>query len=272
MGPRVRGLGLAGRRVLLTGGSRGIGEHLADQLTGRGARLTVVARPSEQLDRVADRCGATAWPCDLSDPDAVADLAARLVRRDHTPEILVNNAAVEMIGDFAAQPPEALAAAAQLNLGSPMALTRAALPAMLDAGRGAIVNVSSLAGVSPLPGMTVYAATKAGLSQLSAGLRSELRGSGVTVTLVQLGPVGTDMLGRVDAHQPTAAAFRRAFRLRLFTDLSPSVVAARICDAVEEGRRHVRLPRRAAPMAMLGEVPRRAAELMTRGIDPRAAP
>ena len=127
--------------------------------------------------------------------------------------------------------------------------------------------MSSLAGVAAVPGLAAYSASKAGLSQLTAALRAETKGTGIGTTLVELGPVLTDMLDNVHNYGPTERSFARGARLGVLVDLDPDVVARAIVDAVRRDRRHVRLPRRSSLLMMIGEAPRRLTEIMLIGVD-----
>jgi uncharacterized protein len=141
---------------------------------------------------------------------------------------------------------------------------------MLGCGGGHIVNISSMAGCSALPGLVSYSASKAALSHFTAGLRADLRGLPIGTTLVELGPIPTDMLAGTEDYEPTAAAFRRFYRMRLTVDVPREKVADEVVDAVQKGRRHVRIPKRMALQSMLVEAPRRATEVMLSGVRNRA--
>ena len=92
----------------------------------------------------------------------------------------------------------------------------------------------------------------------------------IGTTLVELGPIPTDMLAKAQHYEPTAKAFQRCYRMRLLIDVPREKVAQEIVAAVQKGRRHVRLPKRAIVFPMLSEAPRRAAELVLTGIPHRA--
>jgi short-subunit dehydrogenase len=96
--------------------------------------------------------------------------------------------------------------------------------------------------------MVTYSASKAALSHFTSGLRAELRGLPIGTTLVELGPIPTDMLAQTDDYEPTAAAFRRFYRMRLVVDVPRQKVANEVVEVVRKGRKHVRLPKR-APLA-----------------------
>lgn len=154
----------------------------------------------------------------------------------------------------------------QLNVLAPMHLCRDAIKSMQVRGSGHLVNMSSLAGVSAISGMAAYSASKAALSHFTGALAVELSGQPIGTTLVELGPVPTDMLRHAKEHPPTERFFRRMYRLGLLVDLPVSTVAAAIVQAVRSGRPHVRLPRRAAGLALLAEAPRSAGRLVLSGV------
>jgi short-subunit dehydrogenase len=256
--------------VLITGASRGIGAALAERFAAAGARPVLVARSADTLGEVAARTGGAAVPADLTDPDVVAGLVAR-IEADHGPiDVVVNNAGIGEPACFLDGSDAEDRRTFQLNVLTPMSLCRQAAPGMVARGRGHLVNVSSLAGFVPFPGLATYAATKAALSQYTAALRADLRGLPVGTTLVELGPVPTELLDEVQGYRPTADAFGRAAALRLSVDVDRRVVADAVVDAVRHRRRHVRLPRRATPFALLAEAPRRITEVALTGVRPRA--
>jgi short-subunit dehydrogenase len=263
---RAEAVNVSGRRVLITGASRGIGESTARAFADAGARVALVARSEEPLAKLAAELGGDAYPVDLANTAAIGGLFDR-IETDGPVDVLVNNAGVELAGRFADTDAAAIDALFRINLLAPAELCRQALARMVPRGRGHIVNVSSLAGVAAVPGLTPYSASKAGMSQLTAGLRTETKGKGIGTTLVELGPVATGMLERVHDYGPTARAFGRGARLRVLVDLDPDRVAAAIVDAVRRDRRHVRMPKRAAALMMLGEAPRRLTEVMLTGLD-----
>ncbi|MDQ1466184.1 MAG: uncharacterized protein QOH10_599 [Actinomycetota bacterium] len=257
---------LSGTRVLVTGASRGIGECTARVMAEAGARVALVARSGERLAKLAAELGGDAYPTDLADSAAVADLFAR-VEADGPVDVVVNNAGVDLTGRFVDTDPAAIEMLFQVNLIAPTELCRQALGRMVPRRRGHIVNVSSLAGVSAVPGLVPYSASKAGLSQLTAALRAETKGTGIGVTLVELGPVITEMLDDVHSYGPTRRCFARGERLGVITDIDAGAVARAIVEAVRRDRRHVRLPRRSSALMLLGELPRRLTEIILTGVD-----
>jgi uncharacterized protein len=257
---------LQGKRVLITGASRGIGEALAVAFAGAGARVALVARSEGPLKELASRLGGTAHPADLFDPETVDGLIARVEADGGPIDVLVNNAGIDIAGDFVTAPPAELEQIYRLNLITPVQLTRHVLPGMLQRGVGHIVNMSSMAGSAAFPGLAAYSSTKAGLTHFTSGLRADLKGKPVGTTVVELGPIPTDMRDHVFEYKPTADSFKRSYRLQLLVDVPKEIVAADVVDAVQKNRRHVRRPKRAALFPLLAEAPRRMVELLLTGV------
>ena len=261
---------IRGKRVLITGASRGIGESLAHAFAGAGATVALVARTQDSIRALAVELGGTAHPADLSDPTQVATLISHVEDEAGPIDVLVNNAGIETPADFADAPPDELRQVTEVNYLAPAELCRQAIPRMLRRGGGHIVNVSSMAGCAAIPGLVTYSASKAALSHFSSGLRADLRGLPIGTTLVELGPIPTDMLAQSEDYEPTANSLRRFYRTRFVIDVPREKVADEVVKAVQKGRRHVRIPRRAALFPMLVEAPRRATELLLTGVPHQA--
>lgn len=246
---------LTGRRVLLTGASRGIGAALADAFAGRGAELVLVARPSAQLDAVARRTGGTAHPCDLTDLDALP----ALIESAGPVDVLVNNAGVSGVGWYLDRTLAEIDQVVTLNLLAPMHLCRLVLPGMVERGRGQVVNLSSMAAVFAPPGLASYGASKAGLSHFTAGLRADLRDEPITFTTVTLGSVSTEMDDQARGYGPLRHLAERS-RGRDITPMADFVAA--VVAAVERDRPEVRVPRAMAGLAALTNTPRKIGRLV----------
>lgn len=266
---RLPGMEIEGRRVLLTGASRGLGPVLADAFAAAGARLALVARDGEALTAVAERVGGDVYVTDLTSIEQLRTLVSRVEADGGPVDVLVNNAGVETAGALVSQSADDVEHLLRLNLLAPAELSRQVLPGMVARGHGHLVFLSSLAAVGAFPGLAAYAASKAGLTRLAAGLRADLRGLGVGVTDVQLGPIRGEMLVRVQSHPPTGRGFTRLRRLGLLRDLDPAEVAAAVVTGVQEDRSHVRLPRRAALMGACAEAPQRVVDALLTGVAPR---
>jgi short-subunit dehydrogenase len=259
-----------GRNVLVTGASRGIGEAIARAFAGAGARVVLVARSEGPLKELAGELRGVALPADLADPDEVAALIARVEAECGAIDVLVNNAGVDLVGDFVRDSVAEIERLYRVNLVAPVVLCRQVLPGMIDRGRGHIVNMSSMAGVGAFPGLAPYASSKAGLTHFSAALRGELQGLPIGVTVVELGPIPSDMLDTIMDHEPTARSFDRFKRIQLLADVDKATVAGDVVDAVRRNRRHVRHPKRAIPFAVMTEAPRRIVEALLTGVPHRA--
>src|SRR5205823_7358803 len=135
--------------------------------------------------------------------------------------VLVNNAGVDHTGAFGAMTAAEVTTVVHVNLVATMELCRQATPLMTARGHGHIVNVSSIGGSLASAGVIVYCATKAGVNQFTAGLRAELKGTGVGTTLVEIGPVATQMMEGLRGYSPTAASVRRLERAGLAPELDP---------------------------------------------------
>ena len=169
----LRSFDLTGRVALVTGASSGLGEGLARGLASVGATVAVVARRKERLDTLAEEIGGLALACDLLDAEQVWEVVPEVAASIGGPEILVNAAGHRVSQDAAEEEsPEAIRQTLELNLVAPMALAQAVFPHMAEAGRGSIVNVSSIGGRVGVPGIpqASYAASKMGLSGLTAEL------------------------------------------------------------------------------------------------------
>lgn len=180
--------------VLITGASTGIGAVYAQRFAQRGHALVLVARDKAKLAALAERLqrengvAVDILPADLTQSDDVATVEARL-RDDAKIGILINNAGIAQSGGFAGQTADSIERLIALNVTALTRLANAVTPRFVQAGEGAIVNISSVVGLAPEFGMSVYGATKAFVLFLSQGLNVELADKGVYVQAVL--PAGT---------------------------------------------------------------------------------
>jgi uncharacterized protein len=188
-------------RVLITGASSGIGLAIARQVAREGAAVVLVARDTARLDALAadlrDRFGTEAevLTADLTDRSDRSRVEERLAA-EPTIDVLVNNAGLGSYGEFRTLDLAGEERQIDLNVTALVRLTGAAVPGMMDRGRGWILNVSSMASLQPTPLNATYGATKAFVTHFSESLHEELRTSGVKVTAVLPGFTRTEFQER----------------------------------------------------------------------------
>jgi short-subunit dehydrogenase len=195
--------------ALVTGASSGIGEQFARQLAARGHNVFLVARRRERIRDLAAELErehgvrAEFVACDLGDPAARDALPETAARRELQVEVLINNAGFGTTGDLHSDP-DRQTRMVRVNCEAPVALTAAFVPAMVERGRGAVLNVASVVAFQPMPAQAVYAATKAFMLSFSEALSSELRKTGVSVTALCPGPVETEFTEVAEFKRPAS--------------------------------------------------------------------
>jgi NAD(P)-dependent dehydrogenase (short-subunit alcohol dehydrogenase family) len=230
---------LSGEHAVITGGGRGIGLAVAHALSAAGASLTLVGRDRSRLyDAVqgmpeGTRCDAQV--CDLARPADIVRAFEGIARAGHRVSILVNNAGVAKSARVGSTDDAMLDAMLAVNLAGAFRCVRAALPALLEAPQGRIVNVASTAGLVGYPYVAAYCATKHGLVGFTRALALELASTRVTVNAVCPGYTDTDIVreavaevvartGRTEAQARAALASRNPQK-RL---VAPEEVAAAV--------------------------------------------
>jgi short-subunit dehydrogenase len=190
---------LDGCNALITGASAGIGCEFARQLADRARSIILVARRSERLGQLREELlnrnpnlDVYVRVVDLADKAQIGLLIESLAHDKMDVDLLVNNAGLGDSGPFATSDPVRNEQMLLINALAQTSLTRHLLPQMIAKRRGGILNVSSSAGFLPVPGSSVYAATKAYVTSFSEALRAELHGTGVTVCALCPGPVRTE--------------------------------------------------------------------------------
>jgi hypothetical protein len=193
--------------VLITGASSGIGWELAKCFAADGSRLILTARNTEALQSLADELRrlhhieALVLPADLSLPETPERIFNELQGRGITVDVLVNNAGFGAWGRFAGLPLQRQLEMLQVNVTALVQLTGLFLPGMVQRRRGGILNVASVAGFVPGPGMAVYYATKACVLSFTEALAQELTGTNVAATALCPGPTATNF-GQVAQANP----------------------------------------------------------------------
>jgi NAD(P)-dependent dehydrogenase (short-subunit alcohol dehydrogenase family) len=205
---------LAGQVAIVTGGGTGVGAAAAAALAGEGAAVAVVGRREEPLRDFAaamSAAGRTAWalPCDVTDPDAAAELATRVVDRWGRIDVLVNSAGINVPErDLASVSVDDWEAVLRINLTGTFLATNAVLPVMRRQRSGTIVNVSSIAGYRPMA-LTgpAYNAAKAGVNAFTESINLADRRHGIRACAVCPGEVATPILDkRPEPPSPEARA------------------------------------------------------------------
>jgi NAD(P)-dependent dehydrogenase (short-subunit alcohol dehydrogenase family) len=237
-------------KVLVTGGSSGIGRATAIEMSARGHTVFAAARREAELEELARRHDSmVAVPIDVTDSESVEAAAARIdqLTDGYGVDVLVNCAGYALGGPVESLSGDAVQHQFDTNVFGLLNVTRSLLPGMRSRGSGHVINVSSVVGRVVFPGMGVYSATKYALEALSDALRMELAPFGVSVVLIEPGFVSTDIS---EASQRQAADFEvagdgyqelisktREFLAKQVADngIPPENVAARIVEAAETG-------------------------------------
>jgi short-subunit dehydrogenase len=197
---------LKGATAIVTGGSRGIGPHIAEALAGQGVRVALVARSEQELEanaRTLSAAGAdvVAFPADVASSAGRRELVRSVERRFGPVDVLVNNAGGDLQREFHSLTEEEILGLLELNLTSAIMLTRLVLPGMLERRRGHVVSISSMAGRVSFPYTEAYAAAKDGLIAFTRVLRADYRTRGVSGSTLILGPVGEAGVGARTAEE-----------------------------------------------------------------------
>ncbi len=254
-------MNLKNKHVLITGASRGIGESLAYSLHREGAKLSLVARMSNSLKMVAEKTEGKAYPADLSSIAEVSQLPQRIQDDSGPIDVLINNAGIAKPKRFFDYSDEEFETIMRVNLLSPILLTKAIVPSMIEKGFGHVVNISSVGGIVPMPGLAPYCSSKAGLAHFTACLRIELKGTPVKTTLAELASIkGGHTMEDFKTYQPTIRFDEISHKLKMTVDTPKEVVADKIVEALKKEKAHVRIPTRIAPYFMMAEFPRCVAE------------
>ena len=201
--------------ILITGASSGIGAAFARALAAKGADLVLVARRRDRLDSLATELkkahgvAVTAITQDLGSVSAGHQLAAAVAAAGLHVTGIINNAGFGTFGDFVSEDPDRLAHEIAVDVSAPVQISSAFLPEMVEAGRGFIINVASMAAYTPTPRMAVYGAAKAFVLSFTESLWAETRESGVIVFALSPGATSTEFNAVVGTDDATAGARMR---------------------------------------------------------------
>ena len=220
---------IKGSNILVTGASSGIGAALAPILAERGATVGVVARRADRLKAVVEQCnaqtpGARAWPADLGDLTRAEQVALEAWDAFGGLDVLVNNAAIPKRTRVTDLIPDDVEHVMAVDFHSPMRMSLAVLPRMLERGHGQIVFVSSMGGRIPIANESAYNAAKYAMCGFAEAMLLDLAGTGVEVKLVLPGPIATEIWDQPD-NVPA---------LMEVDKVSPEECAVGIADAIED--------------------------------------
>ncbi|MGE3528877.1 MAG: SDR family NAD(P)-dependent oxidoreductase [Methyloceanibacter sp.] len=234
---------MVSKLVVVTGASSGIGEATAKLYGGRGAHVALLARNADRLAAVAgairERGGtATPYTVDLSDRSATEETAARIARDLGTPDILVNNAGGGRWLPLVETTAEEALAMIEVPYLAGFILTRAFLPAMLARRSGAVAFITSPASYLAWPRASAYIAARRAVAGLAETLQSELKGTGLVVSLVVLGAVETPYW----QHNPGSRANLPKTDPRFLPPLTPDQAASAIVESIAAGKQFVVKP------------------------------
>jgi NADP-dependent 3-hydroxy acid dehydrogenase YdfG len=215
------------RRILVTGASSGIGHAVVRACSADGANVVALARRESRLAELAEETGAVPVCADVADGDAaeraVTDAAAAMGGLD----AVVNCAGSMRLGSVERTDPSVWREMFDVNVFGLLNVTKAAIPLLREAGRGDIVNVSSMAGKRVPDAMGgMYAASKAAVNAISETLRRELHGSGIRISVVSPGKVETELRDHISAEQLKLRARKRSPVVGLPADAVAAVITA----------------------------------------------
>ncbi|MER7845285.1 SDR family oxidoreductase [Kitasatospora sp. NPDC096077] len=190
---------LSAQVVVVTGAARGVGASLARKLARRGAKVALLGLEPEELKAVAAQCGAaaTAWEVDVTDLAALSDTAERIKEHYGRIDTVVANAGIAIGGPLADSDHRAFSRVIEVNLLGSVATARAFLPALTES-RGYLLQIASLAALTPAPLMSAYCASKSGVEAFAHSIRAEVAYQGVKVGVGYLSWTDTDMVRGAD--------------------------------------------------------------------------
>ncbi len=257
---------VADKTLIVTGGGNGIGRQVVLELLRRGARVAAVDIRADALADTMSLAGdddrLATFTVDITDPVATGALPDQVIERFGSVDGLVNVAGIiQPFVPFADLDVEVMERVLAVNLWGTIHMTKAVLPHLLERPEAHVANVSSMGGFLPVPGQTVYGASKAAVTLLTEGLWAELGDTPVGVTVVMPGGVGTDITTNSGVAAPAGAdAADTKFPLT-----SPEDAARKIVDGIERDKLHVYVGKDSRVMNLLVRLaPKQAARLIRR--------
>lgn len=244
-------MNISGKVALVTGAGSGMGRQITLELLRRGARVIAVDMHQPTLEETQSLAGAlssniSCHVLDVTDRAAVAALPAKTGPID----ILINNAGIIQpfvpIKDLSMEAAEKVM---NVNFYGPFALLKAFLPTLLARPEAHILNVSSMGAYAPVPGQSIYGASKAAVKLMTEGLRSELMGTSVGVTIAFPGAVNTNITTNSGIAMPNVDADSAKFK-----SLDADVAARIMVDAIEKGKARVTVGKDATMMDRLSRL------------------
>ncbi|MCE9533196.1 MAG: SDR family oxidoreductase [Planctomycetes bacterium] len=229
------GRNLAGKRVVLTGASSGIGKALAVELAKAGAHLVLAARSADKLDALAKTLtGTTVFtvPTELAKADQRENLIRTAVEKLGGLDLLINNAGIASWGHFATSDEAVMREVMEINFFAPTDLIRLAIPHLTNGNEAAIVNVSSMCGRRGMPAWPEYSASKFALCGITESLRSEMARFDIEVILIVPGMAKTSLRENMARNEGKA-------KLDFEKGMPAEDVAARILNGIIKGKREV---------------------------------
>lgn len=228
---------VAGKVVVVTGAGSGMGRELTLELVRRGAKVAAVDMRAETLaetKELAEKLGGkvSTYLLDITDAKGVSELPAKVEADLGSADALINNAGIIQkfvkVNDLSM---EDAMRVMKVNFDGPLMLIKAFLPTLMKKSEAHLLNVSSMGAYAPVPGQSVYGASKAAIKLLTEGLRSEMQGTGVGVTIVFPGAIATNIAQNSGMEIPAGAAESANTKTT-----SADMAAKQMVDAIEQNK------------------------------------
>lgn len=252
--------------IVVTGGGNGIGRQVVLELLRRGARVAAVDIRQASLDETVGLAdsdhGLSTHVLDITDRDATAELVGKVIAEHGAVDGVINVAGIIQpfvkLNDLDY---EAIERVIDVNLYGTIHVVKAFLPHLLERPVAHLANVSSMGGFLPVPGQTIYGASKAAVKLMTEGLYAELLETNVAVTVVMPGAVSTDITANSGVDVPGGAAEQESS----YRTTSPEDAARIILDGMEEDKLHIYVGRDSRMMNLANRVaPKRSTHMIYR--------